>query len=93
MVADTSIPWYNVPPRRFPVHLWLERRYGFRVPPLRFVQPASQPEGASDQRERRRLFPAWPNPERPSAPGRRPEGARPFPAKLWLEQRRQQQGG
>jgi hypothetical protein len=51
MVSSDVIPWYNRPPRRFPVHLWLERRYGFRVPPLRFVQPVSQPEGP-------RLFPA-----------------------------------
>ena len=45
MVSDASIPWYNRPARRFPVHVWLEQRYGFRLPPLRFNPPASQADG------------------------------------------------
>ena len=43
MVSDASIPWYNRPARRFPVHIWLEQRYGFRLPPLRFNPPAQRP--------------------------------------------------
>jgi hypothetical protein len=58
MLSDSQVPWYDRPPRRFPVHVWLERRYGFRVPPLRYAPQVSQPEGS-----------------------------RPFPARLWLEQR------
>ena len=59
MGSFSSIPWYNRPPREFPVHVWMRRRYGFRLPPLLFFPPASQPDGP-----------------------------RPFPAKLWVEQRR-----
>jgi len=40
------------------------QRYGFRLPPLRFCPPASQPDGP-----------------------------RPFPAKVWLEQRQRGAGG
>ncbi len=60
MALSSAVPWYNRPPREFPVHVWMRKRYGFRVPPLRFPIPVSQPEGL-----------------------------RPFPAKLWLEQQRQ----
>jgi len=59
MVSDSLVPWHNRPARPFPVHLWMMRRYGFRLPPLRFNPPASQPDGP-----------------------------RPFPAKLWVEQQR-----
>ena len=43
MGTDTSIPWYNVPARPFPVHVWMLRRYGFIVPPLRCAPPAQRP--------------------------------------------------
>ena len=40
MVTDGSVPWYNRPPREFPVHVWMRRRYGFTLPPLSFAPPA-----------------------------------------------------
>jgi hypothetical protein len=41
--------WFTRPPRPFPAQVWLEARYGFRVPPLR-LSPHRQ--------TRRRAFPA-----------------------------------
>ena len=38
MVSSASLPWYNAPARRFPAKVWLEERYSFRIPPLRFTQ-------------------------------------------------------
>ncbi len=59
MSSSSAVPWYNRPPREFPVHIWMRKRYGFRVPPHLF---------SSSQ----------------------PEGPRPFPAKVWLEQQLRQ---
>ena len=58
-VGSGSIPWAWQPAREFPITRWQRERYGFRLPPLRFIPPASQPDGP-----------------------------RPFPAKLWVEQQR-----
>ncbi len=40
MVSSHSIPWYNRPARPFPALIWVQQRYGFRLPPLFFAQPA-----------------------------------------------------
>jgi hypothetical protein len=31
MVTDTTLPWYNLPPREFPAKRWLRQHYGFTV--------------------------------------------------------------
>ena len=45
MISRGPLPWYNRPARPFPALIWVMQRYGFRLPPLRFYPPASQPEG------------------------------------------------
>ena len=45
MVSDSQVPWFNRPARPFPALVWMQQRYGFRVPPLRFYPPADQPDG------------------------------------------------
>jgi hypothetical protein len=45
MSSSQSIPWYNVPPREFPIKRWLEQRYGFFVPTSIFARPVSRPAG------------------------------------------------
>ena len=29
MVSSASVPWYNRPPREFPVHVWMRRALAF----------------------------------------------------------------
>ncbi|HEY7358876.1 MAG TPA: hypothetical protein VH590_20475 [Ktedonobacterales bacterium] len=53
MVSSGPVPWYNRPPRLFPARDWLERRYGFRLPPL----CCATPRPPIDAWEPRRDFP------------------------------------
>ena len=39
MTSSDPFPWYNRAPRRFPAKTWLERRFGFRLPPLCCATP------------------------------------------------------
>jgi hypothetical protein len=54
MASSQSIPWYNVPPRRFPAKRWLEQRYPFIVSPAIFARWAETPAAPTS----RRRFPA-----------------------------------
>jgi len=57
MVSSTSTPWYLAPARPFPVKVWLERRFGFRVSIPPSTQQAGRPADA-DAPPDRRPFPA-----------------------------------
>jgi hypothetical protein len=43
MVPNGSVPWYNVPARRFPAQKWLAKRYPFSVSPSVFARLAATP--------------------------------------------------
>jgi hypothetical protein len=55
MVSSASIPWYNRPPREFPVKRWMRQRYGFSLPPLAVAPPTPPARVAMPERRR---FPA-----------------------------------